>query len=41
MLVAVGFVAYAQQDAQFSQNFFTKLNTNPGFAGMDKTFTRL
>ncbi|HTB08074.1 MAG TPA: type IX secretion system membrane protein PorP/SprF [Bacteroidia bacterium] len=38
MLVAVGFVAYAQQDAQFSQNFFTKLNTNPAFAGMDKAY---
>lgn len=38
MLVAIGFAAYAQQDAQFSQNFFTRLNTNPAYAGMDQAY---
>src|ERR1700739_414334 len=37
-LVAVGLWANAQQDAQFSQNFFTKLNTNPAYAGMSQAY---
>ena len=28
-----GFVATAQQDAQFTQNMFNKLSVNPGYAG--------
>jgi type IX secretion system PorP/SprF family membrane protein len=38
MLVGVGLLAHAQQDAQFSQNFFTKLNTNPGYAGTNQAY---
>src|ERR1700728_2512013 len=37
-LVAMGLAAQAQQDAQFSQNFFTKLNTNPGYAGISQAY---
>lgn len=32
-LLAFGPAALAQQDPQFSQNMFTKLSVNPGFAG--------
>jgi type IX secretion system PorP/SprF family membrane protein len=38
MLVGMGFAAQAQQDAQFSQNFFTKLNTNPAYAGISQAY---
>jgi len=37
-LVAMGFAAHAQQDAQFSQNFFTKLNYNPAYAGISQAY---
>ena len=29
----IGFVSYAQQDAQFSMNMFNRLGVNPGYAG--------
>ncbi|HCQ30737.1 MAG TPA: hypothetical protein DIU39_10650 [Flavobacteriales bacterium] len=32
-LLLSGFVGFAQQDAQFTQNMFNKLSVNPGFAG--------
>lgn len=35
-LAASTVVAFAQQDAQFSQNMFNKLSINPGFAGTNK-----
>lgn len=38
LLVGMGFSAFAQQDAQYSQNFFTKLNTNPAYAGMSQAY---
>ena len=31
--IFAGFVAMAQQDAQFTQNMFNKLSINPGSAG--------
>jgi type IX secretion system PorP/SprF family membrane protein len=33
IFLGAGFVSVAQQDPQFSQNMFTKLAVNPGFAG--------
>ena len=33
IFLGTGFVSFAQQDPQFSQNMFTKLAVNPGFAG--------
>ncbi len=33
IFLGAGFVSMAQQDPQFSQNMFTKLAVNPGFAG--------
>jgi type IX secretion system PorP/SprF family membrane protein len=36
--VGVSLLAVAQQDAQFSQNMFGKLDYNPGYAGMDKAY---
>ncbi len=38
MLVGLGLAAHAQQDAQFSQEFFTKLNTNPAYAGISQAY---
>ena len=38
VFVGSGFIAVAQQDAQFSQNMFGKLDYNPGYAGMDKAY---
>lgn len=38
LFVGAGLVAVAQQDAQFSQNMFGKLDYNPGYAGMDKAY---
>jgi len=38
LFVGVSLMAAAQQDAQFSQNMFGKLNYNPGYAGMDKSY---
>ena len=35
LLCAAGSLAFAQQDAQFSQNMFNKLDHNPAFAGMN------
>ncbi len=32
-LLLSGFLGFAQQDAQFTQNMFNKLSVNPGFAG--------
>jgi type IX secretion system PorP/SprF family membrane protein len=37
-LVGMGLMAYAQQDAQFSQNFFNRLNINPGYAGISQAY---
>jgi type IX secretion system PorP/SprF family membrane protein len=37
-LVLAGSYAFAQQDAQFSQNMFNKMDINPGFAGMNKAY---
>lgn len=34
---ALGIVVFAQQDAQFTQNMFNKLLTNPGYAGTSKS----
>jgi type IX secretion system PorP/SprF family membrane protein len=34
-LVMSGFVAFAQQDAQFTQNFMNRLAVNPGYAGIN------
>lgn len=36
--VAMGVMAYAQQDAQFSQNMFNKVDINPGYAGINKAY---
>jgi type IX secretion system PorP/SprF family membrane protein len=36
-LAACGSAAFAQQDAQFSQNMFNKLAVNPGYAGSNGT----
>ncbi|MGP8214189.1 MAG: type IX secretion system membrane protein PorP/SprF [Bacteroidia bacterium] len=38
MLVGMGLMAHAQQDAQFSQNFFTRLDYNPAYAGMSQAY---
>src|SRR5580700_7804764 len=39
ILVTASMVSgFAQQDAQFSQNMFGKLDYNPGYAGMDKAY---
>ena len=38
ILVGSSLMAVAQQDAQFSQNMFGKLDYNPGYAGMDKAY---
>src|ERR1700689_888062 len=38
MLLGAGLAVSAQQDAQFSQNMFGKLDYNPGYAGMDKAY---
>jgi type IX secretion system PorP/SprF family membrane protein len=38
ILVGMGLLVHAQQDAQFSQNFFTKLNTNPAYAGTSNAY---
>ncbi len=38
VFVGASLLAVAQQDAQFSQNMFGKLNYNPGYAGMDKAY---
>ncbi|HXP51438.1 MAG TPA: type IX secretion system membrane protein PorP/SprF, partial [Bacteroidia bacterium] len=38
LLVSTGLFAYGQQDAQFTQFMFTKLNTNPAFAGTDHAY---
>jgi type IX secretion system PorP/SprF family membrane protein len=38
LLTLSGMVAMAQQDAQFSQNMFGKLDYNPGYAGMSKAY---
>jgi len=37
-LIFAGIYAFAQQDAQFSQNMFNKVDINPGFAGMNKAY---
>jgi type IX secretion system PorP/SprF family membrane protein len=36
--LVIGSVAVAQQDAQFSQNMFNKVDINPGDAGMNKAY---
>lgn len=36
--VAIGLIAYGQQDAQFSQNMFNKVDINPGYAGINKSY---
>lgn len=38
VFVGTSLIAVAQQDAQFSQNMFGKLDYNPGYAGMDKAY---
>ncbi|HTB31346.1 MAG TPA: type IX secretion system membrane protein PorP/SprF [Bacteroidia bacterium] len=38
VLLGTSLWAVAQQDAQFSQNMFGKLDYNPGYAGMDKAY---
>jgi len=38
VFVGASLLAVAQQDAQFSQNMFGKLDYNPGYAGMDKAY---
>lgn len=38
VLVLACVFTHAQQDAQVSQNFFNKLDVNPGFAGMNKEY---
>jgi len=38
LFVGACLLAKAQQDAQFSQNMFGKLDYNPGYAGMDKAY---
>jgi len=35
---SIACMAYAQQDAQFSQNMFNRLDINPGYAGMSKAY---
>src|SRR5579872_2010541 len=37
-LIFAGIYAYAQQDTQFSQNMFNKVDINPGFAGINKAY---
>ncbi len=38
IVFGTGFTAWAQQDPQFSQNMFTKLAVNPGFAGANGAY---
>jgi type IX secretion system PorP/SprF family membrane protein len=36
--LALGITAIAQQDAQFSQNMFNRIDINPGYAGINKSY---
>jgi len=36
--LATACMAYAQQDAQFSQNMFNRVDINPGYAGINKSY---
>ena len=36
VLIIIGLVSFAQQDAQFSHNMFNRLTTNPGYAGTNR-----
>ena len=38
IILGSGTTAWAQQDPQFSQNMFTKLAINPGFAGANGAY---
>jgi type IX secretion system PorP/SprF family membrane protein len=38
LIAGLYFSVSAQQDAQFSQNMFERLNYNPAYAGMDKAY---
>ena len=38
LALTIGAIAYGQQDAQFSQNMFNKVDINPGDAGINKAY---